>query len=227
MRALYTKNRLKSAAMIQLLVLPRLRIIISGVDISYNLPILEELEVLGMARPFAATDAKRLSEEHKTYLAQLKVGETAPEQYRMEIEQAARSLVAQEVIKILRDIPVEEINREKRGFRVKALREHGFSTIADLSAVSVHCIASVRGISVDSAHAIKCIVDELVNQAKTRTKIRLSVDNKTPVATQLVTAVSKYKCSLQQAERCRQLLGRHSRTIGEQLKVADCRTIFQ
>lgn len=187
-------------------------------DISYNLPILDELEVLGMARPFAATDAKRLSEEHKTYLAQLKVGETAPEQCRMEIEQAARSLVAQEVIKILRDIPVEEINREKRGFRVKALREHGFSTIADLSSVSVHSIASVRGISVDSAYAIKCIVDELVNQAKTGTKIRLSVDNKTPAATQLVTAVSKYKCSLQQAERCRQLLGRHSRTIAYALE---------
>lgn len=166
-----------------------------------------------MARPFTSTDAKRLTEEHKNYLARLRTGETAPEQYRAEIVQAANALAAQEVVKILREIPVEEINRDKRGFRVKALREHGFSTIADLSAASVHSIASVHGISADSAYAIKRIVNELAEQARKGVKVRLSVDNKTPAATQLVTAVSKYKRSLPHAETCRQMLGKHSRTI--------------
>ena len=97
-----------------------------------------------MARPFTSTDAKRLTEEHKNYLARLRVGESTPEQHRAVIVQAANTLAAQEVIKILRGIPVEEINRDKRGFRVKALREHGFATIADLSAASVHSLSLIH-----------------------------------------------------------------------------------
>ena len=166
-----------------------------------------------MARPFTSTDAKRLIDEHKDYLARLRAGEAASERYRDEIVKAANALAAQEVLKILREVPVEEINRDKRGFRVKALRDHGFSTIADLAGASVYSIASVHGVSEDSAYAIKHVVDELVNQARKGVKVRLSVDNKTPVATQLVTAVSKYKRSLPYTETCRQMLGQHSRII--------------
>ena len=106
-----------------------------------------------MARPFTSADAKRLTEEHKNYLARLGAGAAAPDQYRTKIMQAANNLASQEVIKILREIPVEEINRDKRGFRVKTLREHGFSNLADLSAASVYSIASVHGISEDSAQS--------------------------------------------------------------------------
>lgn len=166
-----------------------------------------------MARSFALIDAKRLTEKHKNYLARLRAGEVVPEQYRSEIVQAANALAAQEVVKILREIPVEEVNRDKRGFRVKALREHGFSTIADLSAASVYSIASVNGISTDSAYAIKRIVNELVDQAQKGVKVRLSVDNKTPAATQLVTVVSMYRRSLPYAETCREMLEYYSSTI--------------
>lgn len=41
--------------------------------------------------------------------------------------------MAQEVLKVLDDIPIEEINRDKRGFRVKALRDYGYRSIADIS----------------------------------------------------------------------------------------------
>ena len=166
-----------------------------------------------MARSFTSNDAKRLIDEQKNYLSRLRIGATSPDQYRAETIQAANGLVAQEVVKILREIPIEEINRSKRGFRIKALREHGFSTVADISAASVHSIASVHGISEDSAYAIKRIVDELAVQAREGVKIRLSVDNKTAAATQLVTAVSKYKHSLSHAENCRQMLDRYSRVI--------------
>lgn len=171
-----------------------------------------------MARPFSSIEARQLAEAHQHDLSRLRAGAELPEQYRSEIVQAANALAAQEVVKILREIPVEEINRDKRGFRVKALREHGFSTIADLAAASVHSIASVHGVSADSAYGIKRVVNELADQAGKGVKIRLSSDNRTPQATQLVTALSKYRRSLPHAEACRRMLGQHSRAIQDALE---------
>lgn len=171
-----------------------------------------------MARPFTSKDIKRLRSEHRDYLSRLHAGQSSSETYFIQIREAANALVAQEVIAILKGIPVEEINREKRGFRVKALREQGFSTIADLSAASIYNIASVHGISQDSAYAIKRIVNELTDQARKGIKIRLSVDEKTPAATQLVTAVSNYRRSLPYADSCRQLLSSNERKINYALE---------
>lgn len=166
-----------------------------------------------MARPFNSAEAKQLADEHMHLLSQLNAAHALPEQYRAQIIQKANLVIAHEVLKILRDIPVEEINRDKRGFRVKALREHGYSSVADLSAASVRNIASVRGISTDSAYAIKRMVDELAEQVKKGIKLRLSADNKTAAATQLVTAVFRYKHSLPLAETCNHILAEHNRSI--------------
>ena len=166
-----------------------------------------------MARSFSSTDSKRLAKEHEKYLSRLITGAGADDQYREEVVQTANALAGQEVIHILQDIPVEEINRDKRGFRVKALRESGFSSIADLAAASVHNIASVHGISEDSAYSIKRIVNQLAEQARKDVKIRLSVDHKTTANTRLVTAVYKYKRSLAYAQTCRKLLDDHQQDI--------------
>ena len=61
-----------------------------------------------------------------------------------------------------KDIPIEEINRDKRGFRIKALRDYGYNSIADISTASVYTIASVHGISEDTAYSIKKVVDDIV-----------------------------------------------------------------
>lgn len=166
-----------------------------------------------MARPFSSVDAKRLAAEHNKYLLQLEAGLHIPEQYRSEIAHSANALATQEVVNILKEIPLEEINRDRRGFRIKALRDHGFSTIADLAAASVYSIASVHGVSEDSAYAIKRIVSQLADQAKKGVKIRLSVDNKTSAATQLVTAISKYRRSLPNADACRSILKDYRITV--------------
>ena len=87
-----------------------------------------------MARSFTSADAKRLTEKHDKYISDLSAGKDVPQQYREDIVQAAKALAGQEVLNVLSGIPVEEINRERRGFRVKALRDSGFATIADLAA---------------------------------------------------------------------------------------------
>lgn len=147
-----------------------------------------------MARPFGKKDAKKLIEEHRQMLTQLDEISAAAQAGRESIKQYSDHLAAQSVLAILRDIPVEEINnREKRSFRVKALREGGYQTIADIVPASVHALASVYGVSEDAACAIKKVADEMASQAGQGCKIRLSTDDQSKEATELVSAIYRFR----------------------------------
>jgi len=158
-----------------------------------------------MAKSIDSQDAKRVINQHRALLADLASAEKSASSLRDEISRASDKMVAQEVLQLLKDIPIEEINRDKRGIRVKALREHGFKTISDISTASVYTIASVHGISEDTAYSIKRIVDDIVSKTRQGVKIRLSEDKKTSQASQLVLAISKYRRSLPAIKKCRKL----------------------
>ena len=135
------------------------------------------------------------------------------EKYRTKAKAASDALVAQEVLKVLADIPIEGINRDKRGIRVKALRDYGYRTIADISTASIYSIASVHGISEDAAYSIKSIVNDIVSKARQGVKIRLSTDNRSREATVLVLALSQFRRSQRVADECGQLLNKNKQTI--------------
>lgn len=166
-----------------------------------------------MARPFSATDAKRVIQRHQNIIKQLNIAVSFADKYRDQVKEASDVLVAQEVLKVLEDIPIEEINRDKRGIRVKALRDYGYRSIADISSASVYTIASVHGISEDAAFSIKRIVDDIVSKTRQGTKIKLSSDNRSREATALVLALSRYHRSQLIADECRRLLNKNQQTI--------------
>ncbi|HOQ15133.1 MAG TPA: RNA helicase, partial [Bacillota bacterium] len=116
-----------------------------------------------MARPFSSTDAKRLITEHQMLKKQLEDTQQFAQQNISEIKKAADTFVAEEVLKVLRNVPVDELNRDKRGIRIKPLLDSGFYTIADIATASIYQIASVRGISEDTAYTIRRIVNDFVN----------------------------------------------------------------
>lgn len=166
-----------------------------------------------MARPFTSRDAKRLIDEHRELKTKLSKAEAYSDHCKASISKASEALVAQEVLNVLKDISIEEINRDKRGFRIKALRDYGYNSIADISTASVYTIASVHGISEDTAYSIKKVVDDIVSKARQGVKIRLSVDNKNTKATELVSAISRYKRGKPYTETCRQILNSKSKQI--------------
>lgn len=166
-----------------------------------------------MARPFTSRDAKRLIDEHRELKTRLSKAEAYSDHCKASISKASEALVAQEVLNVLKDIPIDEINRDKRGFRIKALRDYGYNSIADISTASVYTIASVHGISEDTAYSIKRVVDDIVSKARQGVKIRLSVDNKNNKATELVSAISRYKRGKPYTETCRQILNSKSKQI--------------
>lgn len=159
-----------------------------------------------MARAFSSADAKELLTWHHRTIDKLNRAAASREEYKEKVKNASDDLVAQAVLKVLQDIPIEEINRDKKGFRVKALREYGYETIADIAPISVYTIASVRGISEDAAYSIKKIVNDIVSKARQGIKIRLSTDNQSEEATELVLALLQYHCSLAVSDDCSKLL---------------------
>ena len=102
-------------------------------------------------------------------------------------------LAGRESLNILKEIPVEEINRDKNGIKVKVLKEYGYNNIADLYTATTYQLASIHGISEDAAFQIKYLVDKMAENAQQNTKIKLSADNRTKEATNLVSLVYAYK----------------------------------
>lgn len=150
-----------------------------------------------MAKLFDTADAERLIQEHRMMLEELDEIAQYEDNVQIDIEKAANLVVTRNVLDVLRDIPVEEINREKGGFRVKALRDYGFRSIADIVAANVYSISSVHGISEDAAYSIKRIANNMADKVREGAKIKLSVDNKTRESTALVTALSKFAFIIQ------------------------------
>lgn len=159
-----------------------------------------------MARSFSKKDATRLKSEHNKLLNKLYKVLDEPKRYADDMKGAADGLVAQEVLNILRDIPVEELNRDRGGLRIKNLRDAGYNNIADVSTTNVHALASINGISQDAAYTIKRIAQDFTNKARKDTKIRLSIDSKTAQNTELVSSIFRYKAFTSLADKADDLL---------------------
>lgn len=166
-----------------------------------------------MARPFSSDEAKRLLQIHHDTLETLRAGESSENEYREKVKTAVEAIVAQGVLNVLREAPVEELGRSKRGLRVKALREHGYTTVADVAAASVHSLASVYGISEDTAYSIKGIANGMAAEARKGVKISLSSDNRTKEATALILALFQYRRSMPVADKCHALLTANAKKI--------------
>lgn len=159
-----------------------------------------------MARQFDSRDAKRLITKHRELLEELRRAEKTFNGLRAAVKETTDALVAQEVMRVLKDIPVEELNRDRRGFRVKSLRDNGYQSIADIMGASVHSLASISGISDEAAYSIKKTAEKIVSATRQSVKIKLSEDNKTPAATQAVLAISKYRSGGQYGAEVKKLI---------------------
>lgn len=108
---------------------------------------------------------------------------------KKEIEESIEYYLASELLVVLRNIPIEEVNREKKGFRIKTLREAGYSNIADIYSASIYNLSSINGISRDVAITLKRIAEDFLQKAKQDFKIKLSYDNQSKGATKVVNKI--------------------------------------
>lgn len=158
-------------------------------------------------------EAKRLMALHRSLMAELTKTENEYQALREKVKNASDAMVTQEVLRLLKDVPVEEINREKKGFRVKTLRENGYQTLADLAAADAPAIADLHGISDEGAEEIKKTVEAIAQTTRQGVKIRLSEDCKTPAATETVTVISKLRQKEPYYLACGKLLNSRRETV--------------
>lgn len=169
-------------------------------------------------RSFSSSDAKNISQQCQKIQEALNEIAKSDAIYRESIQQETNRYVATQVLKLMEKIPVEEVNRDKHGIRVKALRDSGYVTYADMLTSSIYQLATIRGISEDGARIIKRIVSEAADKASTTTKLRLSADNRTEDMTRLITAVSQYQQAKPLAEESNRLSQQYSNTIQNALE---------
>lgn len=166
-----------------------------------------------MARSFSAKDAKFLIEQHQETKKILHNAVMQYSHYESEIKKAASALEAEYVLDVLKKVPIEELNRDRRGIKVKALRDYGYQNIADIAGASAYQISSINGIGPESAYAIRAEADRIINQTKKNTKVRISTDHITPASTRLITSISRLRTLDPLANESRRLLGKYEKWV--------------
>lgn len=109
-----------------------------------------------------------------------------------EIKNAINKLLNEELIKTLKEIPIDELARDKSGVRIKYLKDAGFNNLAEIFLTSTNKIASIYGISEEKAIVVKDKCDIYAQKLATGLKIKLSTDDKSKAATEVVKAIYGY-----------------------------------
>ncbi|MCB4205262.1 DEAD/DEAH box helicase [Deferribacterales bacterium Es71-Z0220] len=171
-----------------------------------------------MVRPFAFKDVRKLISEYKYINYKLKEIVSALKTYKDKIKNAVNELAAVEALSVLQEVPIQEINRHKSGFRLRPLINCGFTSIKDVVLASEYTLASIRGISSNTAREIKNIANKLLIDTLRELKISISADNKTKEAAKLIVAISKYKNSVSCANSSSEFLQLFEKQLDHDLK---------
>ncbi len=97
---------------------------------------------------------------------------------KKEIATAANLCLNEKMLETLRILDVEEINRDKKGIRVSALRNEGYDTIEKIYLADVLAISDIKGISNDGAHLIKEEAEKIANETRRNTRLRINSDDR-------------------------------------------------
>ena len=166
-----------------------------------------------MAKEIKSSKAKKLIERHRKIMSGLDKAEKDYLALAKEVKTASEDIINEGLAELLSDIPIEELNREKKGFRVKNLRKRGYNTIGDVHKASASALASVNGISDEGAKEIKRIAKKMLTQSRKGAKMRLSEDDKNPRSTKLIIALAKLSKVYTPSTHCIELAKGASDTV--------------
>ena len=172
-----------------------------------------------MARSIDSKSAKKLIETHKALLHSIDIICAYAQKSLSDISVFSKNLIKYEAENTLNNIPVEELNRDKKGIRVKTLRDSGYKSIADIEKATASKLSGINGISLEAAVAIKKISSEISKVTLQSTHLKLSADNKNPASTELVKAISKFLKLNETTDTCK-ILSEKKQDILNAIKVA-------
>ena len=119
-----------------------------------------------MARSFSSAEARQLIAEHTALQSELSGAIGRIEEMQAVVRSAVEAYRSEKALDLLREIPIEEVNRNKLGLRVKALRESGICTMA------VACTSSNEKRSIRAAFASLTLLEARISLITSSIKSR-------------------------------------------------------
>ena len=104
----------------------------------------------------------------------------------------ANLMLSDEAVETLKQISIDEINREKIGIKVNVLKNAGFNTVYDAFKASTWKLSSIYGISDDAAYTIHKKAEQIKERVSQNVKIKFNTDKKTQSGTWLLHALYLY-----------------------------------
>lgn len=156
---------------------------------------------------------KSYETEYKSLTSKLDEVKNSIQDSVIDIKDSVDGLLAEELVNLLRGMPVDELARDKSGIKTKYLKDAGYENLADVFGASAMQIASVYGISQDKAYTIKSKCDIYAKNLYRELKIKLSTDNKSKVATKLVKAIYIYLKKMEYAHKIDELNNQYGNTL--------------
>ena len=171
-----------------------------------------------MAKPLRRKDVITIKAAHEALLEDLRSAAGLATECKARAKEAAEMITARRIMDVLKEVPVEEINRDRKGFRTKTLRDYGYNTLADLAAASEFALEAIDGISPAAAKEIKALTDEMAARTREGVHIRISADERTPEVTALIRAVSQARDAGKVSEAAIKLHGHYAAGIERALE---------
>lgn len=141
---------------------------------------------------------------------------------RSDIESAIGEAIKPEWARVLRGIPVDELNAGKAGIRTNVLKEAGYGDVYSVYAASQQNLAAVNGIGEVMSLRAKENAAKIASDVNSNVKLKISVDHKTEEYSRLVTAVAEHMRARENLPKCEQLLSMIPGDTEEQLKKLSC-----
>lgn len=109
-----------------------------------------------------------------------------------EILDASALLKEEQVKSMLAGMSVEELNRDKRGIRVAALRAAGYSDLAELYKLSRIKLENIPGIGESSAYLIYKTLRQIADTLRDSARVKLNCEDKSPEFARLIEKLYLY-----------------------------------
>ena len=138
--------------------------------------------------PFSSAEAKALTASFAQLKSGLEGRATRPDVLEAYAKDSIKKYMGRSLLNLLRGVPVDELNRKKKGIRIKALKDAGYTTVADVYVASQGQLENVKGIAWSGAFDAKFEAKKIAEEAQAGLKLKLSADDKTPAASDVVKA---------------------------------------
>lgn len=177
------------------------------------------LEILKIASPAILADGNESREVRRVtgtagdILKKAAGADQSAEDKREAVRAAAERLIARETVKVLEGIPVDTLNRNKNGFRIKAMKDAGFNTIADVYSASVYSIQKINGVGDGTAVIIKDMVNEQALEAQKTVHIHLNADERDTFSEGLISALYSYRRKKEDIDSLAELNSRYRQKV--------------